>query len=266
MASVFEFRDYRKYLAARADAAEERGVISRLAEAAQCQPSHMSRVLSLQLHLTPDQAFRVAEFWRLDEDERTYFLKLVEYDRSGDHRYRAHLAQELADLKTRQEDLAARLDRPKIGSAEQEMKYYSSWHWSAVHVITSIPRFQTPAAIATRLGLPEPVVLQTLKTLETFGLVTHARDRWIFVPAHHHLPKTSPLNAGQHANWRSRAVLDSQNPASDGVHYTVVQSVSKADFEKIKQLVLDTIDQYARVAGPSKEEELVTLAVDFFRP
>jgi hypothetical protein len=61
-------------------------------------------------------------------------------------------------------------------------------------------------------------------------------------------------------------VLDSQNPASDGVHYTVVQSVSKADFEKIKQLVLDTIDQYARVAGPSKEEELVTLAVDFFRP
>ena len=212
-----------------------------------------------------DQAFRVAEHWRLGEEDEVYFMKLVENARSGDHRYRAKLKRELAELKALHENLAARLAKKPIGSSEREMTYYSSWHWSAIHVITSIPHYQSSSTIAARLGLPEPLVLHCLEALQTFGLVEKNRAHWKFSPESIHLPKTSPLNAGQHANWRSRAVLSSQNPADDGVHFTVVQSMSQADFEKVKQLILGTIDAYFRIAGPSKEEEIACFTCDFFR-
>ncbi|MBC7743094.1 MAG: hypothetical protein H7061_12915 [Bdellovibrionaceae bacterium] len=38
-----------------------------------------------------------------------------------------------------------------------------------------------------------------------------------------------------------------------------------AAFETIKQLVLATIDNYTKVAGPSKEEELKCFTCDFFK-
>jgi uncharacterized protein (TIGR02147 family) len=264
-ASLYSAKDYRDFLRAKVEDDSERGALTRLAAAAKCQKSHVTRVLRGDLHLTLEQAFRLARYWRLGDDEENYFLKLVDRDRAGDAAYRAKLQGELARMKRAQEDLSVRLQQATMGSSEKEMLYYSSWFWSAIHIIVSIPRYQAPAQIAARLGLPEPLVLHALKTLEGFGLVEKSKDRWKIATGSIHLPKNSPLNSIQHGNWRSRAVLNSQAPGEDGVHYTVVQSISEADFEKIKHLLLEAIDRYAKIAGPSREEELVCFACDFFR-
>jgi hypothetical protein len=60
-------------------------------------------------------------------------------------------------------------------------------------------------------------------------------------------------------------VQKSQEPGGDGVHFTIVQSLSRADFESVKRLVLETIDGYRKIANPSKEEELICFTTDFFR-
>jgi hypothetical protein len=41
--------------------------------------------------------------------------------------------------------------------------------------------------------------------------------------------------------------------------------MSRDALDKIKQLLLTFIDESTRVAGPSKEEELVSIACDLFR-
>lgn len=60
--------------------------------------------------------------------------------------------------------------------------------------------------------------------------------------------------------------MDAQKQVPESVHFTVVQSVSEKDFEKIRALVLDAIRGVAKVAGPSPEEKLFAFTCDFFEP
>jgi hypothetical protein len=131
--------------------------------------------------------------------------------------------------------------------------------------MTEISRFQKPKEIADRLGLSELFIRQTLEILEKFNLVKKKGDSWLLNSGSIHLPKTSPLNSVQHGNWRNRAVLKSQDTSDDGLHFTVVQTLSHEDFEKVKDLLLKTIDQYRKIAKPSTPEELICFACDFFR-
>ncbi len=265
MATVYNYSDYRSFLRADINARSERGVITKMAEAVQCQRSHLSRVLSDQLHLTTDQAFRITRFLHLTDEDSIYFMKLVEYERSGDLEYRSHLKRELKQLKTVQEDFAKRLKEPSIADSELERIYYSSWHWSAIHIIVSIPQYQTVEAISKRLNFSHDYIELCLQRLENFGLVNKIKNRWQIAGAGIHLSKSSPLNSVNHFSWRSKAVLDSQQPQGDGVHYTVVQSISRADFDKIKNMLISTIDEYVKIARPSKEEELICFTCDFFK-
>jgi len=236
-----------------------------MAEAAECQSSHISRVLREQLHLTLDQAFSLTNFLRLSADDSRYFMKLVEHERAGNAAYRASIKRELDQLKTAQENLSQRLREPSLGMQQSEMLYYSSWHWSAIHIIVSIPRFQNVQAIAERLNLSPALIEASLFKLQEFGLVKFEKNRWKIAGGSMHLPRTSPINSVQHSNWRMRAVMAAQNPDEDGVHYTRVQSLSRADFERVKRLVFNTIDEYSAIANPSQEEELICFTCDFFK-
>lgn len=60
-------------------------------------------------------------------------------------------------------------------------------------------------------------------------------------------------------------MLDSQSSdTNNSVHFTTVQSLSKSDFERLKQTLLDFIEKSAATAAPSEPEELVCLSCDFF--
>ncbi|MGZ3775857.1 MAG: TIGR02147 family protein [Pseudobdellovibrionaceae bacterium] len=242
------------------------GLLSKMAKALNCQNSHLTRVLKEEVHFTMDQAFNAAEFLHLTDNETNYFLKLVEHERSGDPKFRQRLKNEMERLQADHENLSKRLNDKIIqASPEFESLYYSSWIWSAVHVITDIPEFQTPDKIARRLNLNEKQVRMVLEKLESFGLVKNKNQRWIFVSGVIHLPKTSPMNSVQHGNWRTQAVLQSQNIEDEGLHYSIVQAISHKDLKKIRQLLFDTIQSYRSIANPSTPEELTCFTLDFFK-
>ena len=67
-----------------------------------------------------------------------------------------------------------------------------------------------------------------------------------------------------HQNWRTRAVMDTQDFENTNVHYTAVQTVSKADFARLKELLLQFISEASQIAGPSKPEEGLALTCDLF--
>lgn len=266
MIHLFAAHEYRPYIKHWLDSqVQSRGIMTKMAQSLGCQNSHLTRLLREEVHLTLDQAYALTSFMKLTEIETRYFLKLVELKRAGSPAFRQRLKAELDDMRREQENLATRFNKNQLGYLEKEMTYYSNWYWSAIHILTDIPQFQTSKAIAERLGLPEIMVKDCLQKLESFGMVKPTKSgAWTFASGSLHLPKSSPMNSIQHGNWRSRAVADSQKSESRGLHYTITQSISRADFDKIKQIVLSAIDNYKAVADVSPPEELICFACDFF--
>lgn len=264
--SVFAFRDYVSFIRRRIASEESNwGLVTKLSKAAGCQRPYLSKVLAGEAHLSASQAYGIARFWRLTEGETEYFIGLLEMARAGSKEYREFLSRKNQDLKTRNEELSKVVERPTALPTEKDLFYYSSWQMSAIHILASIPTFQTSTAIASRLGLPESQVKQSLAQLQAFGFVEHANGKWKFRALEQHIPKSSPLSVFHHSNWRQKAVMDSQDPAGSGVHYTVVQSLSVKDFERLRESTLRHIREFQAVAGPSKEEELVCFTCDYFR-
>ncbi|HVK60338.1 MAG TPA: TIGR02147 family protein [Bdellovibrionales bacterium] len=265
MKTVFEFKDYKAYLK---DVLKTKtpkwGSISRMAEAAGCQRAYLSRVLNSEVHITPDHAFGIAAFLRLSEAESDFFLLLVDQERASSAAYRVRVNEKISRMRREHDDLQKRVNRPSVAHELKEFTYYSSWLFSALHIIVSIPELQTTAAIARRLQLPEAVVLDGLKQLEEWSFVVQQRDKWKFGSSEIHIPKNSPLVALHHANWRQRAVLDAQNWRSNGIHFSVVQSIDASAWDEIRRRVIDLIEEASRIAGPSKSEKLVCFTTDFF--
>jgi uncharacterized protein (TIGR02147 family) len=262
---VFEHNDYKDVLNFQiAENRERRGYRSELSEAAGCQLSYLSQVLHSHVHLTPDHAAGLADFWGLDSDERDYFMELVNIARAGSQKLKAILLKRLAEIRERHENLAKRYKKKNAVSPEDQAVYYSSWHLSAIHILLTIPEFRTAPQIAKRVGLPLPMVLESLEQLAKIGLAIKKESIWH--PGHSdiHLAKDSVLTAMNHSNWRSRALLDAYKRDSGGIHYTAVHSLGRTDFEKLKDMVLRFIDQTRAVVRPSAEEELACMTLDWF--
>lgn len=261
--SIWSFNDYKAFLASLIEAGP-RGQVSRLAEAAGCQRSYLSNVLRTHIHLVADQAYGIARHLGLDESETTYFLLLLEKDRAAARGYKEHLDEKIRQLRLERENLAERLDRQPLQSSADQLTYYSAWYYSAVHILTSIPRFQSVSAISRALSLDAATVGTVLANLEAMSLVRRTGDTWRFHSGDIHVPNDSPMVSLHHNNWRQKAVLHSQT-RKEGLHFTMVQSVSVKVANEIKERLLKLIDEVSGLAGPSESEELIYFGLDQFR-
>ena len=260
--NIFSYTIYRDYIAARAK--DEWGAITRLAKAAGCQRSYLSRAIRGDVLLTPDHLHGLCEYWQLPDAEREYLHLLLEKARAANPSYRAHLERKQRNILREQENLAKRLETPRLSVGERELYYYSAWHWAALHIATSVPSLQTETALAQGLHLPLALVKQTLGQLSEWGLVRKSGSRWVHASGNLHLPKHSPLIGQSHQLWRQRAIADSLLPGSDGLHYTQLQSMDEAAFREIKGVLLASIDRSLALADGAKSEKVVAVTIDAF--
>lgn len=263
--NVFEHKEYRAILKEQIqNNSGKRGYLGELAKAASCQRSYLTLVIKGDTHFTLDHAFGLTQFWSLSEPESDYFMDLVSFERTGSPSLRKRLTKRMEQLKKANRDFSQRYAQPSPQNFESEMAYYSSWYMGAIHVIVSIPGYQSPQMIATRLELPLELVNESLSTLRDHGFVKQQGGKWYLAKGNIHLPRHSLFNFLNHQNWRMRAVSDTRRASSEGMHYTAVQSISKADYEEIKKLLLKFVDQQRKIVTESKDEELAVLCCDWF--
>ena len=143
--------------------------------------------------------------------------------------------------------------------------YYSSWLWMTIHIIISIPNYQTEDKIATHLGIKKEKVLKFLKQLRKFNLVNYQDGKWYHSGGNIHLNRESPLNSINHNNWRQQAVLKSQTQNQNNIHYTSVFSLTLKDYEELQQMIFKFINESRNVISKSKEEILACFTCDFFK-
>jgi uncharacterized protein (TIGR02147 family) len=265
--NLYEFDSYKKYVAKKIDylSENERGLRTQIAEHIQCQLSYLSQVLNGKPDFTLEQACRLNNFFHHDKDESRYFILLVEMARSGSSDLREHFQEQLRELKTQSFELKKRLKvKDEIPLAAQHT-YYSTWFYSAVHIALAIPELQRPAQIAQRLNLPEEMVVKAIKFLVDIGLVELKGKSYEFTKRHVHLGSESEFIQRHHINWRSQALQSVEKNLATDLHYSNVVSLSKEDFEKIKEMVIENLKAVREVTKPSKAEDLCAITFDIFR-
>jgi uncharacterized protein (TIGR02147 family) len=268
MDNPFEFKSYKAYLRKIKQDKASRGLLTRLAKAAGCELSYLSRALSSKVQLTMDHAYLIAEELKLAGLEREYFLTMVEHERAASPAYREHLKRKLKSLQTQNEDLSQKTQLPLVPLDQAQFLYHSSWLYCAVHLLVSIPEFQSVEAIARRLNVKPAQIESVLHQLEQMGFVRRAgaaSAKWEYLAGASHTSKNSPLVPLHHANWRNRAILDAQDFTSESLHYSGVLSLSTSVYETLRQKLVDMIEEIEREAGPSPSEDLVNINIDAYR-
>lgn len=266
MNKIYLTTDYRKIMRDQLTGPEKRGQLTKAALALHCQKSLLSRVMKSEIHITLDQAFGLCEFWHFDSEQREYFMTTVEYARSGEKKYREHLLMKIKTIQKKQEDVGKRINRSGLDLYPTESQYFSNWLWSAIHIMVSIPRFQDLNALSEALGVPKSLVQEILEKMVERKMVERKGSKWIYFGGEFHISKNSPFIHSHHQNWRWRAVADSQLVRDDSVHFTAVQSLSLADYEKVRRLLLDCIEDISKIARSSPPEECLAINIDQFRP
>lgn len=264
---IFTFDSYKEALSYYLVEAARWGQMTRASEFLGCQVSFLTRVIKDKIHLTPDHAFNISDFFGFNSEEKTYFLTLVDYERAADQKYRAYLKTILTELKQKNESIGERTNRSGLSSEIFKANYFSSWIYTAIHFIVSIPKFQRVESIANRLNLKKSIVSKHLNELKEQDLVESIKDdQWKFKSGNFHLPKISPLVVCHHQNWRTRAVLDAQDASNDySIHFTGIYTLSEADALKLKEMMLDFISSANRVIHSSENEECIAVCCDLFK-
>lgn len=264
--TIFEFDNYKSFIKAKiAGNKTERAYQSKLAEAIGCQKSFFSQVLGGEPHLTPDHAAKLCRFWEFTTEESNYFLNLVLLNRAGSPELRSLLASQMRELKNRRQNLTEKIRWPTISERPGDDLYYTSWYWGAIHMLVSVPKYQTAESIARRLLLPVDTVEAALKWLSERGLIKKGKSGFEVARNLTYLPNTSPMIEMHHFNWRQRALGNIQRQDTSALHYSAAFALSVDDFNEIKEVIVNFIERLNQKIEPSPCEDVACFNCDLFK-
>lgn len=263
--NLFQAKTYREFIKLVIDqCGNERGYKKKLADSASCQPAYFSQVMAGLAELTPEQADGLCIFWDLNELESEYFFNLVLINRAGTLALRRRLEIKLLNIKNSWEKETLSFGKSTIKEVDRSNLYYSSWLNSAIHLLITIPGMQTVDALVRHLHKSQEEIYASIKELELAGLLEITENGLKARQTQIHAPQKNFYAELHNKNWRVKA-LDIQMPHHQSlVRYTSIHSLSKADQQKIRNLINELIQKSRLIIDSSNEECASCLTIDFF--
>lgn len=265
---IYEYTNYRSYLLDwAADRPKQgRGFRASLARTISCPISHISQVLSGKTHFTFEQAEEVNSFLGHTAEQAEYFLLLVQFSRAGTMNLRKRVEAQLKKIQDQRFFLKERLEVKTSLSREDQATFYSSWLYAATHILLTIKDYQSKEAIAKYFGISIGKTTEILELLTSLKLVQREQGNYKVGTARIHLSQDSPMIAKHHINWRLQAIQSLEREGFvNSLHYSSVVSISREDVAKIKSLLVKSIESVKEIIKFSKEEELHSFSLDFFK-
>ncbi len=264
--SPFEFKQYKAFVLARIKSSpnQGRGVRRLIAESLGCQVAYVSHVLAGEKHFSIEQAEAAARFFELREDETEYFLLQVELLRAGTPALKKYLSRQIEKRLRQYQEVSQRIQITDTISPVDQATYYSNWHFQAVRTVLTIPECRTAQAIAARLGLEIERTNEVLSFLLVKGLVRESANGYLPTDKQIHLPRSSPLISKLHTNWRVRTLSALERNREEDFHYSGVVTLSEVDYLRVREVLVQALQNSIDIVKPSKEEKLCVLGLDFF--
>ncbi len=264
--TVFDFKDYKRYIHEKITNSPHkgRGLKRAMAQHLGCQTAYISQVLNQSGHFSLEQAIKLNRFWDHNEEEGRFFLLLIQRQRAGTKELADFFKNEMEIIKEKRSNLKERLNIGDSLDENNQHIYYSVWTYAAVHILLSIPDYQTPRAVADYLNLPLKQVQEILEFLLKTGLALQKGSRYEIGKTRIHLSKDSIPIRRHHSNWRNQALnsIDKNHPAD--LHYSNVLSMAHKDVPKVKEILIKAIEECREIIKVSKEERVQVMTMDFF--
>lgn len=264
--SIFEYNDYKTYLEDKIHSmpSKGRGVKLKIAESLHCQNTYVSLVLKGESHFSLEQGMKLNTFFEHTGDEGKFFILLLHHARAGSAELKKYYQEELNEIIVKNSDLKKRTNvKNSLRDKDQDV-YYSSWIYSAVHILVTIKEFQTAPQIAKRLNLPRTKALEVLNFLEDCGIVKKEGAQYVPGVTRIHLSKNSPHIQRHHTNWRMRAVNSIDLNGDSDLHFSNVVSIGEKDIVKVREIFIKAISDARSIIKDSPEEKLHSICIDFF--
>lgn len=264
--TLFDYQSYKNYIKDKiaASPSKGRGMKLRMAEFLDCQTAFVSSVLNKEPNFSLEQGVKLNKFFNHNREEARFFLLLLQFERAGSSDLQDFFQEEIKEIIEKRSNLKDRLGIKNTLKKVDQQTYYSNWLYTCIHIMVSVPQFQTLGAIVRHLNLPREKIISVLNFLEETGLIEKKGVNYSIGVTRLHLSKDSPQIQRHHTNWRMQAVraIDINDP--ENLHYSTIVSMSKADLSKVKEILIKSIEECRKVIRESKEERVQTICIDFF--
>jgi plasmid maintenance system antidote protein VapI len=227
--------------------------------------TYMSQVLSSAKVLTLEQAFELGEYLGLSALESEYFLLMIQSERAGTARLKAHFAQKLQELKQKSLKLVNRVDAKRSLTDQEKSIFYSNALYSAIHIYCATEKKgRSIEELAQRFDIPRTRVTEITRFLSGTGLCIETNGRFMTGTQSTHLEQGSPHLLKHYTNWRLRALKAAEALHEQELMYTINVALSVDDFIALREEMVQFIKTFLAKALPSPSEEVACLNMDWF--
>lgn len=264
--SIFAFFDYKRYLetSLKAKPRSGRGQLSALAKHMDMTSAQMSHVMRGDRDLSFEQALRATKFLGLNQTESQFFIEMVMYARASTNDLREFSKSRLESLKAEGLKLRHQIPQHRELSDSEKARFYSSWIYSAVRLLSSVKPIAIEDVIETyKIGRRQAsevlnfLIESGLCVQDPRGITMGARTTFV--------PKNSPFIFKHHANWRAKALEHAEADEASNLFFTSPVSLSKSDFENLKVRLTELIKDFSATVKDSPEEIVACLDIDWFK-
>lgn len=264
---IWQFNDYRDYLKAFVQYQPNggRGQASKISNSLGIHTTLFSQILNGHRDLTLEQASLFCDYDNMSEGESDLFLNMVSLSRAGNESLRKKLRHQIEEQKSSFSEVRKRIGSvsKKLTTYEQSV-FYSSWKYSAIRMLASLDKVPDLNEMAQMLGLSRQRLTEMVDFMLEKGLLVEEKGRVKMGHAKTHVDAKSQWATRHHTNWRTRNLTRLEVIADHEICFTVPFSCTKEDYQKIREIFLQAIEQASKIVGSSDGEETHVLCMDLF--
>lgn len=263
---VWESTDYREYLVSQLGGEGSRtGLRKKLAAAIPVHTTFVSQVLKGRTDFSLEQAEAINAFLEHSEDEGEYFILLILKARAGSESLKQRFERKIEAMRDQRLNIKNRLEVDDEISVRDREKFYSSYYYGAIHVLTAIEGYRTVEDLAQATKLSRTKVQEAVDFLLRLGVLVEEDGQLRPGSRHVHLGTDSELILKHHSNWRLHAITNLQFLDREDLHYSACLSLSLEDAFRIKESILSNLKSNIETITASKEEVAYVMNLDFYK-
>lgn len=263
---IWEFTEYRAYLTQiLGDGSSRSGKRKMMAEAIGVHTTYVSQVLKGPNEFSLEQAELINIFLQHSDDEGEYFVLLVSKARAGHSKLKSRFESQIQKMRDQRLNIQNRLNSTYAISAKDRERFYSSAIYGAIHVLASIPEFNSVTTIAQVTRLPQSKVQEIVDFMIGIGVLNEVNGKISSGSNHVHLGNDSEVILKHHINWRLHTISNLQFIDRDDIHYSACLSLSKEDAFRVKESILANLKTNVDIVTKSKEELAYVMCLDFYK-
>ncbi len=242
-----------------------RGEMAKIAEHLGVHSTLISFIASEKRFLSLEQGMDLAEYWGLGTQEIEYWMVLIESERAGNVKLKSYFSEKLKDIRKRHQHLPSRMKSAKSLNEKNSGIFYSNWLYSAIRLFCSTAKNgKSLEDIQLEFDLNRDTSLGMVEFLTSNELLLKEKGLYLMGTQRTSVGANSPYVRNHLSNWRMRSLNRLDRITNEELMVSSPFSISKSDFSKLKQMLLDFVENSSEIIRESPADDVACFNLDLF--